>query len=174
MKTPEIKQDEPFIQRLLNACGGEKAGRTQRAMLRRYWSTTTRHYAYPILGQLGVAKPETAEATIAALYATHPQHSPSAYKVGGAALQLGERKKDDLHPYDAHFRRLLAAEEADDVAWQLFRLMRRLSRFSERVIVVNYNSLLWDLRKWQRDSDDIKTQWALEFWRAVPSTTNQG
>ncbi len=155
---PHTNHPDPFLKKLLEIC--DDAG--TRAELRRYWSATTRAYAYPILGRLQVKDPRWADAVTAALYSIHPHHADNAYSVGQAALALGERK-EDKHPYDSHFRRLLASNELDEVAKQLHRLIKRISRES---IAIDYHTLLWDLRRWAKDSEAVKTRWAMDFWRA--------
>ena len=166
------KLSDPFLDRLSRIV--EDRGR--RAALRKYWSPTTRHQAYPVLGQLG-ALDDVRKAVLACLYAEHPEHA-SGLTVGKAALRLGERK-DGEHPYDRHFRRLLACQELgdpsdpDDLAFQLHRLVKRLARDG---IGLDYESLL---RSWTKTSDPslrekVRLRWAADFWRSPipePSTS---
>lgn len=159
MKTTEEKTDDPLISRL----GEMTDDRGAISHLKRYWSTTTKHYAYPILGRLQVlGSHRLADATTAALFAVHPSHRLGGPGIGRAALALGERKEDH-HPYDSHFRRLLASADLKDVADQLFKLCRRLEREG---VSIDYNRILWDLRSWEKSSDTIKARWAMEFWQA--------
>jgi CRISPR type I-E-associated protein CasB/Cse2 len=158
MNATTEKTDDPFVSRLLKLAPDRGAI----AHLKRYWSSTTRHYAYPILGKLGVPDRRRPDAITAALFSVHPLHRLGGYTVGKAALALGERK-EDRHPYDSHFRRLLAATTLEDVSEQLGKLCRRLDREN---ISLDYNRLAWDLRRWERDADEIKARWAMDFWQA--------
>jgi CRISPR type I-E-associated protein CasB/Cse2 len=156
------KNDDPLVSRLLKLAHDRGAI----AHLKRYWSHTTRHYAYPILGRLDCLGPHRSADTItAALFAVHPAHRLGGPAIGKAALSLGDRK-DDHHPYDSHFRRLLAATTLEDVADQLLKLCRRLEREG---IALDYNRLAWDLRRWEGDADNIKARWAMDFWQAPSS-----
>lgn len=134
--------------------------RGNRAGLRRYWSDTTRHQAYPVLGRLGAVR-DPRRAILAALYAVHPSHQNGS-GVGRAALRLGERK-DGEHPYDRHFRRLLASDSLEDLGHQLHRLAKRLERDG---IPLDYERLHRDLNFWQSYSEHVKVEWAADFWQA--------
>jgi len=156
---PYDETNSRFIAQLVRLCDD----RGHSAALRRYWSDTTRHQALPILGRLG-AIGDDRTATVAALYAVHPHHAEGP-GIGFAALKLGERNpKSGDHPYDRHFRRLLACDALDDLAPQLHRLIRRLSRES---IPLDYAKLLKELRFWSTGhAESVKTSWAKEFWQA--------
>ncbi len=147
-----------FIAQLSRLC--EDRGHS--ASLRRYWSETTRHQALPVLGRLR-AIGDDRTTSIAALYAVHPSHV-QGHGIGRAAFNLGERNKDGDHPYDRHFRRLLACTDLDDLAPQLHRLVKRLSREG---IPLDYAKLLKELRFWSTGhSENVKTSWAKDFWQA--------
>ncbi|MFT5623126.1 MAG: CRISPR type I-E-associated protein CasB/Cse2 [Bacteroidia bacterium] len=137
--------------------------RGNRASLRRYWSPATRHQAYPLLGQLGALRDDR-KTILAALYAEHPEHQ-NGQTVGKAALRLGDRKEGD-HPYDRHFRRLLACDSLDDLALQLHRLVRRLQR---KGIGLDYTELQKNLNFWVNYREDVKVRWAADFWQAPVS-----
>jgi CRISPR type I-E-associated protein CasB/Cse2 len=139
------------------------ADRGNRAALRRYWSPATRHQAYPLLGQLGALRDDR-KTILAALYAEHPEQH-NGQTVGKAALRLGDRKDGD-HPYDRHFRRLLACDSLDDLAQQLHRLVRRLQREG---IGLDYAELQKNLNFWANYSEDVKVRWAADFWQAPVS-----
>lgn len=152
----EDTTENALLTRLRHLC----ADRGNRAALRRYWSPTTRHQAYPLLGQLGALRDER-KTTLVALYAEHPEEK-QGQTVGKAALRLGERK-DGQHPYDRHFRRLLACDSLDDLAVQLHRLVRRLAREG---VGLDYEMLYKDLNFWANYSEDVKVRWAADFWQA--------
>jgi CRISPR system Cascade subunit CasB len=146
-----------FIAQLAKLC----EDRGYSASLRRYWSETTRPAALPILGRLG-AIGDDRKSTVAALYAVHPAYAEGV-GIGRAALRLGERK-DGEHPYDRHFRRLLACADLDELAPQLHRLVKRLSR---EAVPLDYGRLLTQLRFWTSGyAESVKTDWAKEFWQA--------
>ena len=159
MKT-EAPENEPLVEQLLGLC----RDRGNHAALRRYWSPATRHYAYPLLARLGALESHRlADALTAALYATNPNHKPGGATLGKACLTLGGG--DGFESMERHFRRLLAcdAAELERLGEQLHRLF---IRFAREGIALDYNRLLWDLRKWSKSADDIKARWACEFWQA--------
>jgi CRISPR type I-E-associated protein CasB/Cse2 len=159
---PYDETNSRFIAQLTRLCDD----RGHSASLRRYWSETTRHQALPILGRLG-AIGDDRTTTVAALYAVHPNHVEGS-GIGRAALRLGDRKDGD-HPYDRHFRRLLACTDLDDLAPQLHRLVKRLSREG---VPLDYAKLLKELRFWSTGhAENVKTSWAKDFWQAPADLT---
>lgn len=150
----------------------ERNNRGNRAALRRYWSPTTRHQSYPLLGQLGALRVENIiapKAILAALYAEHPQHQ-NGQTVGKAARLLGKDPNGE-HPFERQFRRLLACDTLEDLAHQLHRLTKRLQRDN---IGLDYQSLLINLFTWAKSEepqkrDDVKFRWAADFWQAPVS-----
>jgi CRISPR type I-E-associated protein CasB/Cse2 len=146
-----------FVTQLARLC--EDRGHS--AALRRYWSETTRPAALPILGRLG-AIGDDRKSIVAALFAVHPAHA-EGIGIGRAALRLGDRK-DGEHPYDRHLRRILACTDLEDLAPQLHRLVKRLSRES---VPLDYTKLLKELNFWSTGyAERVKTDWAKEFWQA--------
>lgn len=163
-------QESTFIDRLRRDLDGDRR-RAERALLRRYWSPATRTQAYPILGQLG-AIDDARKAFVATLYAENPLHQ-AGLGVGKAALRLGDRREDE-HPYDRHFRRLLACQELGDVEnpgelpQQLHRLVKRLAGEG---VGLDFAELHKNLNFWRDYRDRVLLRWASEFWGApVPST----
>lgn len=155
MKT-EKPNSNPFLAQLFRIVDD----RGDRATLRRYWSPTTRHMAYPVLGKLNALKDDR-KAIVAALYAEHPLHRASV-GVGKGASFLGQRQ-DGEHPYDRHFRRLLACDEMSDLAQQLHRLVKRLERDK---VGIDYDKLYRDLNFWAKYREGVKIEWAADFWQA--------
>lgn len=160
---------DPFLGRLQAIV----KDRGNRAALRCYWSPATRDKAYPVLGRL-YALEDKRKAILAALYAEHAKpgnatvHIPGQ-SVGKAALKLGDRE-DDRHPYDAHFRRLLASTSLKDLAEQLHRLIKRLEREG---IGLDYEQLWKELNFWAHYSEDVKYRWAAAFWQSPVLSTHQ-
>lgn len=169
MSTPDyLKQNEDFVASLAKLC----ADRGHRAALRRWWSAGTRHYAYPILGRL-FALDDERKTLLAALYAVHskdsaPAHVSGGMNIGSAALKLGggSSSANGFDSMERHFRRLLAADDLEDLGQQLHRLVKRLERES---ISLDYARLLGDLRQFRTNPEAVKTRWALAFWQA-PAT----
>ena len=143
------------------------------ANLRKWWSPTTLHFAYPVLGRLR-ALDDDRKTLVAALFAVHatggrPPHSAGGASVGTAALKLaGGPKGAGFDSMEKHFRRLLAANDLTELGPQLHRLVKRLERES---IPLDYARLLGDLRQFDKSSERIKTNWALDFWQAAEPAT---
>ncbi len=159
--------DEDFVRLLEKNVGGEH-NRAIRAELRRYWSPTTRHYATMALGKLQALRTYLSpEALLALLYAEHPDHRSGGETLGKALLRLagGNSSSEAFPSFERHFRRLLACEGGDleELSRVLHRLVRRLAKES---IPLDFNQLLWDLRKWRKKSDEVKTQWTRAFYTA--------
>lgn len=158
MPTQKKPDHAAYIVRLTSALNDNHRG--DRAALRRYWSPTTRHQSYPILGKLS-ALGDDRKTILCALFAEHPLHK-TGNTIGKAALYLGDRKDGD-HPFDKHFRRLLACDDLTDLGTQLHRFVKRLSRES---IALDYAALHRDLNFWVNYSDRVKLDWAAQFWQA--------
>lgn len=166
MSAPDYpQQNEDFVARLVHVC----RDRGLRAALRRWWSESTRHYAFPVLGQLRALEDER-QTLVAALYAAHakdgaPAHVAGAHSIGSAALKLGggSTQADAFPSMERHFRRLLSADLLEDLAPQLHRLVKRLERDS---IPLDYARLLGDLRQFGNNPEAVKTRWAIAFWQA--------
>jgi len=166
------KQNDDFVAKLIREC----KDRGTRAELRRYWSERTKHYAYPVLGRLQAIDNRPRE-IVTALYAVHdrdgaPAHRPGGNSVGQAFLALagGGPKAAAHESTERHFRRLLACDSLDDLSAQLHRLVKRLEREG---VSLDYVQLLRDLRFWRNNAQGVKTNWALHFWQAADSDTDQ-
>ncbi len=161
-----------FIDQLRRHLDGDRK-RGERAALRRYWSPATRSQAYPILGQIGALE-DNRKAILAALYAEHPEHQ-HGLTVGKAAARLGERK-DGEHPFDRHFRRLLACQnigrtdDPGDLASQLHRLVKRLHRDG---IGLDFAELHKNLNFWANHRDFVLLRWASDFWNTPMPAESQ-
>lgn len=160
--TKESTQTNPFLDQLIRVCDD----RGDRAALRRYWSPTTRHMAYPVLGKLNALK-DSRKSVLAALFGEHPEHR-NGMGVGRSAMFLGERKDGD-HPYDRHFRRLLASEDMEELGQQLHRLVKRLGREG---IGLDFERLHRDLNFWANYREEVKIDWAADFWQAPKLDTH--
>ncbi len=131
--------------------------------LRRWWSPTTRHYAYPVIASLagGQAIDNGPICTVAALFAEHPKHSDKSKNFGATCRTIAGKNRDT---FEAHFRRLLASTDLEnDLAPVLQRIIRRAKNTGASV---NYTQLHKDLSKWRYSAEDIKTNWAKEYWSA--------
>ena len=56
-----------------------------------------------------------------------------------------------------------------ELGGQLHRIFKRLER--ER-IALDYNKLAWNLRNWGKKADEVKTRWAMDFWKAPAELLN--
>lgn len=154
-------------------CDPAHGDRGERAALRKYWSETTKGFSYPPLGKLN-AIGNTPKSIIAALYAEHPANR-RGINIGSAARALGV-SSDGEHPYERHFRRLLACDDIYELGWQLHRLVKRLARTPGGPIALDYQQLLIDLYIWCKTSEPqkrerLKVRWAASFWNAsLPET----
>lgn len=149
--------NQKFLDGLASAC----ADRGQRAVLRRFWSKATHYQALPVLGRL-CAIGNGPRSLVAALYAEHPYHSATARSMGQTCFGLAG---GDGARYDAHFRRLLASGDIEDVAHQVLQVIRRAARQGGK-LPVNYLQLLKDFAFWRGYGDKVKAQWAKDFWQA--------
>lgn len=157
--TSDKKYKDSFVKQLLPYASDHKRG--ERAALSRYWSEASRAHAFPILGNLGALGDER-KTILAALFAIHPLHKKSKMgSIGSAANQLGKTKEGD-HPYERHFKRLLACETLSDLAPNLYRLCKRLDRDK---IPLDYELLHKDLNFWAHYHERVKTDWAKDFWQ---------
>lgn len=157
MKTENLPTQDPLIERLIKACDD----RGSRAGLRRFWSPATLHYAYPVLGRLGIPNPGNPDAITAALYAVSPHHASNGLRIGQACRKLAGDK--GLESFERHFRRLLASGDLQEVGGQLHRIFKRLERES---ISLDYQEVLKNLRFWKSYSETVKARWAMDFWQA--------
>jgi len=151
-------------QNLLSALMCCSKDRGKMAALRRYWSPTTRHQAYPVLAQLHALGAEVhGDMILSALFATNPNHQPNMGPLGKSLLKLCGGGDAAM---DRHVRRLISLDELDAVADELCRLNLR---FKSSGIPVDYEQLLWDLRRWKKESELVKIKWARSFWGNVTS-----
>lgn len=157
------KKDEPIIQKAIEVCRDRGAA----SELRRYWSPATMHYAFPPLGRVGVRDPRSADAITAALYAVNPNHRGGGLRLGFALKKLGNGQES----FDSHVRRLLASDSLEDAGDQLQRIFVRLSGSS---VSLDYNTLLWDLRKWANRSEEVKTSWGKDYWMSPHDVEAEG
>ena len=154
--------NQKFLSDLTRAC----EDRGQSAALRRYWSEATRHDAFPVLGRLRAIGNDP-RSFVAALYAVHPHHSDSARSLGQTCLRVAG---GEVENYETHFRRLLSCDELEDLAGQVYRVIRRASREGAG-LPVNYLRLLKDFAFWRDYRESVKTRWAQDFWQA-PAAAN--
>lgn len=161
-------RNRAFVDKLVEQIG--KSG-ARRAELRRFWSPTTRHYAFPILGHLGVLSSNPAYQYTTALYAINPYHKEDGRSIGEACLHLagGHTQAAEFKSFEAHFFRLIASESPSKLAEQLARIFRRLNRLDEQQRSLDYCLVLKALLYWPNYSDQVKTRWSMEFWNASKS-----
>lgn len=166
---PHQVENEKFVaalERLLSDRGAV-------ASLRKWWSATARHYAYPILGRLRALEDDR-RTILAALFAVHATggrspHSSGGSSLGTAALRLaGGSKGAGFESMERHFQRLLAAKSLEDLSAQLVRLVKRLERDS---IPLDYVQLLTDLRQFHTIPEKVRIRWSRDFWHVEEQDT---
>jgi len=134
------------------------------ADLRRGFSEATATRAWPHIGRfcrLNVDEERVVCQTIAAGYAINPKNDETEWSNFGAAakkLAEDERDGDKASSFDATFRRLLSCRTAEDVCKRLRNLLLAMKA---KDVAVPWESLYWDLRRW---NDDVKTRWAAQYW----------
>lgn len=139
--------------------------RGKMAALRRASSPHNRMDAWPVIADLGGDIERPVYATLAALYATHPEES-SAPNFGATCRQIALQDSGDGKPADSHerrFRRLLAADSSEQLG-ELLRAWIRLA--GSKGVGVNYEQLFSDLWYWDWRAHDIRVRWAATFWPA--------
>lgn len=166
MNNEAPQTNDPFINRMIEVCND----RGHAAELRRFWSPTTQHHSYPVLGQMRVFDgsdsrnypklTDNVKAITAALYAVNPRHLSGGQSVGTACNRLAGDAA--FEAFERHFRRLLASDTLEEVGDQLHRIFKRMDRES---ITLDYNRVLKDLYSWSKWSENIKTRWSMDFWK---------
>ena len=139
--------------------------RGKMAALRRAFSPHTQMDAWPVIADLGGDIQQPVYATVAALYATHPEESKAA-NFGATCRQIALAGSVDTKLPESHerrFRRLIAADSAEQLG-ELLRAWIRLA--ASKGVGVNYEQLFMDLWNWDWRADDIRVRWAAEFWPA--------
>jgi CRISPR system Cascade subunit CasB len=141
------------------------------AALRRGLSPATVMDAWPVVSRLGgdIGQPgESVFVDIAALFATHPVES-TARNFGETCRAIARDDKGGLiESHERRFRRLLSSDSPADLAGQL-RTWVRLA--AGKSVGVNYESLFYDYRRWERFADDVRVEWARAFWRSGEEST---
>lgn len=123
--------------------------------------------AWPLLARFDGIEGHKGEVvrTIAALYAAHPDESPSG-SMGSMCRKLcsGDEKPDDEKPgpIGVRFQHLLAAETAEVCP----RVVRLVLRAKVRGIPVDYEQLQEDLLQWAfpQKRKYVQERWAQQFW----------
>lgn len=124
---------------------------------------TKRHMAWPILNKIGIEITNDVEATIAGLYATHPEESIKGNFGTTCALikkDRNEKSNDDSKttPIEQRFQHLLSSD-----TWR--ELRQRIIKFvllaKNHNVPINYVELEKNLNEW---SEQTKTNWASSFW----------
>lgn len=168
--SPEKKSDFSIVRMLATLKDGK-----ERSYSSRYWSPATRKQSYRVFGPLAALDARfqtTPEMVICALYATHfregaEPHKTSRKSIGDTIRLLGggNVKADEFPSVEKHFLRLLASKELDDTADQLHRFMIRF-RNHKSFLQVDYENLLWDLRRFLSNPEKTHHHWASDFWQA--------
>ena len=136
--------------------------------LRAWWRPSAHYVAVPVMGSLvGQRLGHPVWTAVPALFALHRLHTDrERFNLGGTCRLLAGDARDT---FAAHFRRLLACDEGDDLE-DLTGVLRRLAlRAAAEGVPINYFQLGLDLFRWRRSPEDarrVKTDWAKEYYRA--------
>lgn len=146
------------------------------AALRRGFSETTEHYAWPYIApycEITDPRQRAIWLTVAGAAALLEPKGFLSSNVGnmGAtmrdiALGLEKGKKPDkaLNSFEARFRRLLTCQTTEEICRHLIRAIRAAEAKEIRVDVVK---LFWDLQDWENHAKrDVRVEWAQGYWAA--------
>jgi CRISPR system Cascade subunit CasB len=122
-----------------------------------------KHRAWPALHRIRVAVEDDVKATVAGLYATHPEETDrgnlgTTCKMIESRRDSGAKSDDKLTPTERRFQHLLAAERGDELFGRVARIV--LMARSQGV-PVNYEQLVVDLGFW---NERTRREWASAFW----------
>ncbi|MDO5581638.1 MAG: type I-E CRISPR-associated protein Cse2/CasB [Planctomycetia bacterium] len=174
--TEQTKREPPlFIRYLLSLNPEEDRGIL--AALRKGASPATESYAWPHLGtfcHLDKEQEKTIFQAIAAAYAIHPENDDTEFaNLGSVVCKLanlsGERENNVCSTFDAFFRRLLTCCTVQEVCERIPRLAL-MAKAKE--VPIPWESLFWDLKKWDTDHDRIKQRWAAKYWQVPEKLEN--
>ena len=96
--------------------------------------------------------------TIGAGYATNPNNDDAQYANFG---DVARKLSDENGSFDINFRRILGCKTRRDVC-QCLRSSILATKAKE--VSVPWKNLLWDLLRWESDSEKIKERWAARYW----------
>jgi CRISPR system Cascade subunit CasB len=164
-KTMKYLEIQSTAERFVAALRRASQDRARMAALRRAFSPRNQVDAWPVIAELGGDITRLEFRNIAALYATHPEESKAA-NFGTTCRQIGLKDSSDGKIPDScerRFRRLIAADSSDQLG-ELLRAWIRLA--ASKSVGVNYERLFIDLWRWDWVADEVKVQWAAEFWPA--------
>jgi CRISPR type I-E-associated protein CasB/Cse2 len=146
------------------------------AALKRGFSETTEHYAWPhIAPHCDITDPRQRAIwlTIAGAAALLEPKGFMRSNVGnmGATMReiaLGSKQskkpEDVLNSFEARFRRLLTCQTTEELCKHLIRAIRAAEAKEKPVDVVK---LFWDLQDWEnRAKRDVRVEWAQGYWAA--------
>lgn len=155
--------------------------------LRRGASETTRHLAWPVVRQCcgDLGRNVIAWTAIGAAFGFYPQPEGTTgdgLNFGATCNALAEptrRKGKDgkvVSAFDSRFRRVLAAESADDLAKWVVQIAKRAKAAKPRPARINYEELLTALLYWDAPDgasrDRSRRRWATAYWQpGLPDDT---
>jgi CRISPR type I-E-associated protein CasB/Cse2 len=152
--------------------------------LRRGASETTRHLAWPIIRQCSGDLRHPAWTAVGAAFAFYPQpegRTGDGPNFGATCNALAEPRRKDkdgklVSSFDSRFRRVLAAESAEDLAKWVVQIAKRAKAAKPRPAPINYEELLTALLYWDaRDGasrEQSRRRWATAYWQpGLPDDT---
>jgi CRISPR type I-E-associated protein CasB/Cse2 len=144
--------------------------------LRHGASEGARHLAWPVIRQCGGDLRHPAWTAVGAAFAFYqqPEGSPDHSSNFGATCHLlavdpKTKHKEEKSPFDSRFRRVLAAESAEDLAKWVVQIAKRAKVAKPRPAPINYEELLTALLYWDaRDGasrEQFRRRWATAYWQ---------
>ena len=135
------------------------------ADLRRGFSKTTEMRSWSYIGRfcnLNNDEERIVYQTIAAGFATNPEIDNTPYENWGSTMRkLAKEGSDENKTFDVYFRRILACNSVEDVCE---RLRAPIIASKSKSVSVPWESLFWDLLRWNERAEEIKTRWAANYW----------
>lgn len=154
-----------FARRFIDYLGGLADDRGAMADLRRGFSPTTEHRAWPHVAlwcDLTRERDRRILVTVAAGFAVHGRCGGEAAGSMGKALRelatAGGRGLDGLATFDGRFRRFLSCATAQEVCDHLPGVIRAAER---KGVAVDFSRLSNDLHYW---GEHVKVRWARDYW----------
>lgn len=166
--------EKSHVERFLEHLWKNRKDRGMMADLRHGFSPATAYRAWPHIAQwLGREftndRKRTILLTVAAGFAVQKkiqEKEVSGDNLGVVFHQIATgdgRGKDGLATFDTRFRRFLSCSTAQEVCDHLPGVLRTAER---KDIPVDFARLHRDLSRWDRWGDEVKVEWARDYWGA--------
>lgn len=104
---------------------------------------------------------------VAALFGLHPHNTEDRVNVGDLCRSLGDHES-------AEKRFVLLLNARREALPALLRQVFAMAASDDRRQPINYSTLIWDLRNWDRPDRRVQLAWARRYWRYAPDETAAG